>query len=310
MTETKQNPKEIDAIVRHGFTLSISDDLTAETSVDAPFKLTNLSRFSIFASDKRSSETTRYFRANIPQSDVKGIYNKMQAVLAAKAQWDINSVFCNGAAEEKENKNAWSELTAQFKFGKQSGKSIVQVACEMSSKDLKDFLEYQRGILAKNIEKFPANKTIVAQIDKALQLQKEGVEPPKTKRAGGTKAAPVLSVYHQDTKPLFSTEKDGLSIVYDIDISCIFGNDFPWKLTIGNKWSTVTKDAYGKPVVGNGGKPREQTTIICSDEEMLAIVNRMVELTNAFVSSTYSASKEKMQKIVQERINQKNKNFG
>ena len=86
--------------------------------------------------------------------------------------------------------------------------------------------------------------------------------------------------------------------------------DFPWKLTIGNKWSTVTKDAYGKPVVGNGGKPREQTTIICSDEEMLAIVNRMVELTNAFVSSTYSASKEKMQKIVQERINQKNKNFG
>lgn len=301
MSDKKWNEKEIKAIVREGFSLSFEDNLSVTRNADFPMKLSNISRFSLFASDSRKEDTANYFRANIPQADVKGIYDKTQAALNAKAQWEIMNQFKQFSSNNEEKtdaKDPWAALDATFKFGGWSGKTVAEYALASTEEAIirqRDFLEQKASL-------YPANKEMVEQLNKALELKKAGIAPLAEKKATPAKEA-VLTIYDMASKPLLSTEKEGSCVVYDVAFLCHVGYKFPWEIRIGNQWCPVSKDGRGKPVVGKATVPRKQTSILCSDEEFLGVINRMVELTNAFVNDTTSEMRQKMMAITEEKRN-------
>lgn len=290
MSETTviKNPLEAATIIRRGFSLSISDNLTVDKDPDQPLQYvnSNLSRFAIFVADSRNGQT-QHFKANIPQSAIKGIVAKAEAALHAKTMWEMQSGQLSDTTADSGGEG-YASLNLRLLCGTSKGKTVGEFVQTSDVATIQKQIEF----LAKNADKYPANAKLVEQFKRGLDMKAQGVAPTEVPAEQPVGAAPVITIYRQDVKPLVSTEKDGLCLVYDIKFLCNIGKASPWQIQIGNQRSGVRRDADNRLQTTGGGTPRAEMNIYSTDEEFLSIIYRLNELADNFVANTYVAARK------------------
>lgn len=219
-------------------TLSITCELTApitdnerEKSMPLEMHASGISRF-VFTLIKKTDKTKDFVFANLPADDGYYVFEKtklsMQEILAAKR---TNS----GSTETLS-----PAYTERFSIGQYKGKTPAEILLENSAN--KEGLIKQGEFLNKNVEKFPANKKMIAAIKDAIHLLKEG----KLENKVAPTISNVITIYDEPMKPLVSNKNSkGNSLVYGIKIQCDTSRNLPFNIEIMNCFAPVDKTEEG-----------------------------------------------------------------
>lgn len=146
-----------------------------------------------------------------------------------------------GTLEQEDDGTDGPAYTVRIANGNLKGKTPAEVLIEDAAG--KKALLSQREWLAKNMEKYPANKTQVEAIDQAIRLFEEG----KLSGAAASTAAPAsgrtINLYEAKYRPLTRRQKEnGKCLVYEIVINWTIGNDYPVSVKVQNYYAPVIKN--------------------------------------------------------------------
>lgn len=190
--------------------------------------------------------------------------------------------------------------TRKFKMGDLKGKSPADVLLE--NPDAAEKLKGQKDFLAKNLEKFPANKLLIEAIDLALALHSSGKLSKEAAAhsaatpdaAAGDETAGATVIYDSSWRAPQSHKKDnsGLSKVYRVLIThdSVSKPKYPWKISISNGRSLCKHADNGRLIIGEICKDDTFITryLNISDDEWMTVL-RKVELSyNRFYGDMFS----------------------
>ncbi len=192
----------------------------AESETEKAMPLEMHSGYSRFVATliKKTEKGADFVKGNIPADEVGYIFEKTKEAM---------SLMC--LTKNKPQKQAASPAyTERFTLGTLKGKTPAEILLE--NKDNKKSLLSQKEFLAKNADKFPANKKLMAAIDDAISLLDNGKLKP-----GIEPASSVVIIYDEQTKPLLSTkDENDKYLVYGIRILCDTSRNLPFSFEIAN----------------------------------------------------------------------------
>lgn len=238
--------------------------------------------FTIMNGDKN------YVWGNFPASDIEAVYNKSKRLQAddeflsklktAFTEWgvistqkpiltNVDSQNENSKTEETEDLSNNLAFTTVFKFGAGiTGKSPAQVCIEDGNIQK---VENQKTFLSKNVDRYPANQTIIDACTEAIRLFNEGKLTAQTScNAGATENAAnkTALIYDSENKPIKTIAKHANGadftreemrsnwketryfFTYRITIEKDYSRRNPIKITISNVFAALKTAKNGQAV--------------------------------------------------------------
>lgn len=240
-----------------------------------PFELPSYSRFIVTIIDT-SGETKIYPFANIPAKHISTLWLKKNIAMQAKMQAILDLSHTSGK----------TEYTAVFRFGSLAGKTIPQVLGDNPTINIA-VLQKQKEFLIKNLEKFPANKSVIAEIERAEKEVSAGTYSASAKTPA---ASGFLTVYESEWKPLKSrSNDDGDVFVYKIVIVCDFSKESAWKVSISNGYCPMETSPAGLDVpILSKMTGKTSASFSMTDEEFVYMVDRMYDIYQQYGIAEFS----------------------
>lgn len=178
--------------------------------------------------------------------------------------------------------------TVSLTMGNNKGKTPAQIL--LANPGAKDDLLKTKEFLAKNAQKYPANREQMDAIDSAVSLLDSGKLSSGTAKISGA-GDKQISIYSADFKPLRSTFENGKVMVYSINISCYPSHRYPYEIQIKNDraaWDEKTQVAH--PAAGD---EKTELSIVLTERKWLGIARKMERELQAFETCSYSAQYRK-----------------
>lgn len=185
--------------------------------------------------------------------------------------------------------------TRKFNMGDLKGKSPADVLLEDPGAAGK--LKSQKDFLAKNAEKFPANRQLMEAIDIALALQAAG-KLSKEAASQSTASQDVSDggtvIYDSSWRAPQSHKKDsdGLSKVYRVVIThdAVSKPKYPWRISISNGRSLCKHADNGRLIIGEISKDDTFITryLNISDDEWMTVLRKIELSYNRFYGDMFS----------------------
>lgn len=252
---------------------SVEAHVSVPNKEDNPLELYPYSRFIVVLVDKTKGDTI-VPSANIPVGDVPLIKALTDYALTVKMSGTTNP----GNDEEE-----YLAYRVAFMFGADKGKTPAAVLLEnpANKKRLLESKSFYQG----NLEKYPANKAIIAAIDDAIQLLDEGKLDKKATSNSGN----VITIYRQDYKYLKTRkDKEGRFFTYSILMTCDTSKQYSWEVTIENGFATLATNAIGSNVIDTSSVVnKKKSSMRFTDNEFYGFIDRMHSVSKDFVSATF-----------------------
>lgn len=267
----------------------------SDTDKNGPMQWAGYSRFIVTIIDK-TGETLTCPHANIPQSDIHGIYAKKNAIVNARTIHEMISL-SNGSSASSSSDSA--NLDPTIIFGKHKGKKVSEAAATMTQEEIKKQIAFYED----KIPKFPSNIDFV----KAYSLYLDGNEETAETSSASMPMVPSLrfgatTLYEQKMKFLRSnTDDKGNVLVYSIAITYNPAMRYPYDLRIENGYAPIAETA-------TGGFNVEASKIInkvsanfkFGDTEFEEVVDKLYSNCRDFESMMFATQYRKAKRITAE----------
>ena len=272
-------PRQIYSAKRDTVILGVDNYLSRPDKSDSvpPLEMHSpFSRFVVTIIDKSGAET-KTPKANIPAGDVPGIVQISKLVMLEKMRYESS-----GTDEAASTLSA--AYTQQILVGGFRGRTPADILLENPGD--KDKLLNTRKFLADKADKYASNKKQVEAIDDAIAQLEAGT----LKKQAGAKRSGVVHIYDVDHKYMRDTNELGHRLFYSMSIVCLFGNNYPWEVTIENVFAPGLPGPKGGLVPNMEEKSSvTKCTFRMSDMEWAQLVNRLDADIRYFEGSCYVA---------------------
>ena len=190
--------------------------------------------------------------------------------------------------------NVSEPYTCQFPFGSWRGKTIPEAIGQAPSAESIKALQSQRDFLGQNLSKYPANGSLLKEIDRALKeiregaFQKEGVQT--------TPSSPCIVIYDAQKNYLKSRiDSENRVFCYGITILCDTKKDMPWEISVYNGYCPMEiEPKTGKELPRfSSMSNRIQATFHMSDAEAAYFFGWMERNRAEFINLHYPAQLKK-----------------
>lgn len=248
---------------------------------------TNLSRYAV-AMIRQENGVTTTTTGNIPASDV--YYIKRMTDMAFEKM---------NAPKKEDPKNP--VFTQRFAFGTYKGKTALEAAVAGASEA--DLIKIQ-DLLKKNAEKFPANKTMIKEIDLAIELLRMG---ELESVADSVKANDASTLYNSEIKFLESKkDEEGRVFVYSIVLKYNEGYDYPFEVRIENGYAPITRFESGQVNVHMKETVNKKSlSMALSAKEFVSFVDKLFFTLRDYEASAFPAAYEKAKQKTLEILKKK-----
>ncbi len=288
------------SIIRKTAVLSVNDRIShVDESADATY-LELLHPASVYRMSILGDITNGLSaEANIRPEDVKQIMMRLE--FAEKLLFDRQTEKKLAGQPDEKLPPAFG---VTFAFGKMKGETPGGYLFKAEDKQaaLKE-LRSQYDFLAQNAEKFASNQKVMDAIKNAFDCYKQGTlndlagSAPQMAAKTGKEAIlynPPEKTFRRDTKIL----PDGTKVTkcYLITISFIPSNNYPYQISIRNRYCEVKKDAKTglekiNPEETDKSETREYKMSLTSGE-MISLINAMDENLHLYKSCVYKTMRQ------------------
>ena len=270
-TTGSQQKKDGETIARQ---IVVEDWLARPSENDeknGPREIPAYSRFTVTLIYKSSKQGKKFVFANIPEFDVIGnLQSRIPVIHQLLLERELNGSPVDAADDGQ-------PYTATFNFGTIKGKRVPDVLGSDPVKNLPNLLS-QREYLMRYVDRFPANRAMIDEINRAEKEIKSG-----TYKAKASSAPSEWKAYVKEHKPLASkVDKEGRVLTYGIRILCNPAMDMPWAVSIYNGYCPMTnvngKDVPEESKMAN----KEEISFRMSDEEFMQMYGAIRIATETF----------------------------
>lgn len=293
------NSLEPIVIRRESKTLAFSANLAVpgESDKNAPLQHPGYSRFVATIIDK-STGNTIYPHANIPQSDISGIWNKKNAALSARTMYEMLGK--NNSPTTAGSSSNFGTEDPILGFGKHKGKKVSQAAAEMTAEECRKQAEFFEA----NVDKYPRNRAFIDAFKKAAD-EKEGIsheedptESSERVESFGTSIAGV-TLYEQKHKFLRSmADEKGNVLVYSISIKFNPAMRYPYTISIENGYAPITERETGAFNVKESEMVNKtNASMVLSADEAESIIDRLYAVSQNFDSMMFAGQYRKAKSL-------------
>lgn len=207
--------------------------------------------------------------ANIPVRDIPGIADKSRAALQIHMAQPAPS---SNAQQAPTQGLAYTQRLATGRF---AGKTPAEVLKEDPGN--KTALKSQYDFLAKNLEKYPRNKSQMDAISEAIKFEENG----SFEKAVPGSPAKDITLYDVPMKGLKNRRRsDGRCFVYSVHIAWEIGEQYPVVIRINNFWAFIKKDSIDIDV--SSRTDARSKTFRCADSEWSYVLKRITETMRLF----------------------------
>ncbi len=251
--------------------------------------------------------------ANIRPEDIRLMWLRLQ--FAEKKLFEQEMSKKISAAAEDNGSMKSDAFTVTFAMGRLKGKTPGGFLVESADKEaaIKD-LHSQYDFLAQNVAKYSGNQKVMDAIKNAIEYYELGALDKEADNAASNteETAPEVEIYappektfRKDTKTL----SDGrvLTKCYQIQISFIPSNRYPYCVTIRNRYGMIDKNPNtGMETIRSAGNEVSDSRIYkmsLSSGEMVSVISAMEENLHYYKSCVYTGMRTKDQKL--QEINRK-----
>lgn len=252
---------QVISIKRPSTTLGI-DVYPSSPKDEAPLELHDgFSRFVVTIVDKEHNIQPT---ANIPMRDVAGI--------VYRSKFAFNKLYSEAEnVEEEEQKIPQSAAyTEKIKLRPFVGMTPAEVLI----KDAANRGELERlrdEVLAKNADKYAANRKQMAAINDAISLLEGGNLNGEEIKVKKTVPFPIYTV---DYKFKSKTNDKGYNLVYNIDITCDVSRKYPFIITVKNFYAPVETNKDGTKNIVTGKAEDNKTAVFrLTDSEYASLID-------------------------------------
>lgn len=267
--------KQLYAVKREKKVLSVEDHISepAEKDIQAgnanPLENVGYSRFLVTLIDKTGKDAKCPF-CNIPVADIAYIHSMKDIALNYKVMHTLTGT-------EKEN----SGYTATLNYGVFRGQNAAQIVASNKEEAIRI-----RDSLTENLPKYPRNKEMIDQLNKALAEAEAGTLDASTASETGGK---VITIYEQNYKPLKSrTDSAGRVLVYSVQIICNPKMRYPWEITIKNGWAPLKQTETGSYEVQTSDMVNQvSSSLKMTDAELCGMVDTMFFAFRDFSTNSF-----------------------
>lgn len=268
----------------------------ADTDKNGPMQWAGYSRFTVTIIDK-TGENVAYPHANIPQSDMHGIYAKKNAIVNARTIHEMITLSNGGSASS--SGDSVSNLDPTIIFGKHKGKKVSEAVATMTQEEIKKQIAFYEDKIAK----FPSNIEFV----KAFSSYLDGNEETAEASSASMPMVPSLrfgatTLYEQKMKFLRSnTDDKGNVLVYSIAITYNPAMRYPYDLRIENGYAPIAETATGGfNVEASKIINKISATFKFGDAEFEEVVDKLYSNCRDFESMMFSTQYRKAKRIAAE----------
>ena len=277
MTEKKKNnyPREVFAAKTSSQTLSVEGHLTPidTEKVGSPYKIYDekFSRF-IFAIIGSQNGVSHNSKANLRVKEVFGVIEAsrsamnaetMLALPFAKQMYQlqkatatvidnvlfgtrcITAMMLGKPMPQKKAATQVGKLASgkTFQIGNLKGKTPLEVIKEEGGMNT---LVKQREFLAKNLEKFPANRELIAAIDEAIFMAQNNLLDAAVEVAPEELQLGVTTIFSSGPRPLIHGDNaQEYCPVNELDITWTIGNRYPVEIRVQSYKAKVVRTNAG-----------------------------------------------------------------
>lgn len=192
----------------------------------------SLSRFVVTLLDWSSSKTI-YVSANIPAKDVPGLVKKTDLCFMKGMMTAFFNMMSNNGEKKEEC------YTTVLPWGDYKGMTPASVLSERP--DAADALLSMVSLLQQNLNRFPANATVIKSIEQAVEKCKAGTLDANATVGGSD----ITLVYERNFKFKGREMADGFRAIYGIRITHNASKEYPWNVRISNCEAPVEKKGDG-----------------------------------------------------------------
>ena len=270
-------------------------DLKDEANAVSPQKL--FSRFSRFVVSILTGGKS--VTANIPVETLPELVTRT-AFMAEKA-YEAELRLVQGDQESTPETDLSPAYTARFTMGPFKGKTPAQVYLENPTEN-SGKLQEQYAFLKQNVDKYPANKTLMDAIMDCARKATEGTLKAQESQAGG-----MFTIYAPGVRPnRRKKNENGLSPVYSMEVvyDMTPGKKYPIILTVRNFFAPVEEKAGGLLNVNYTGidpATDMKHTVYMSVSEWNQIVSEMQDQKNAFICANAEKLLSEAERIYQQK---------
>ena len=278
-------PKQIVSIGRRDKTLGIEAKLFTPTEQEyndgKKNPLEMHSKFSVFKfsiiSGSTKANNAEVLTANIPAMEMKGIYDKTQAVLTSWAFMKLSNFF--HVDESQKMSAAYTQKLTMKKYGNKTPAEIL-----IADPGAKTDLLATKLWLTDHLSKYPKNKEMIAAIDEAIDLLDAGKLDSGSVVHTTNASVPIyqsgIKIPHAK-----KMDDDGCTNIYTLDILFDTNRDSPFQVKIMNCMAPTVSawDGSGR-ITADLSKSKNKTEIsqYLLQEEWLKICNQCVDVLHNF----------------------------
>ena len=268
-----------------------SPDLEAVRNGKAnPIEDIGYSRFVMTLVDK-SGDVTIFPFGNIPACEISYIKSMKDIALQQKV--------LQPPGAELPDRDTAEGYSATFQFGRNAGKTVVDVLCDPQL-GISALLR-EKEFLRTKVDRFPRNQLMIDEICRLEKELTEGTFDPKAVQArplGGN----LIVLYEQNFKYL-NSKKDvkGHPLVYAIKMTFNPLRRYSWEVTIKNGFAPVqTKPNGGTSVVGTEISNVTQSSLRMMDVEFCSMIDKMYDCYRDFSTCSFRRQYELAKELVRE----------
>ena len=293
------NALEPIVIRREQKTLAFSANLAVpgESDKNTPLQHPGYSRFTVTIIDKTSGSTI-FPHANIPQSDISVIWAKKNGVVSARTMYEMlgshNTTAAPAASGASSSTGAEDPVLG---FGRYKGKTVSQAVAEMTAEECRN----QAAFFKSNVDRYPRNQVFIDAFERAAR-EKEGdsSEEPAEKTSspaatGFGSAMSGVTLYEQKHKFLRSTaDEKGNVLVYSISIKYNPAMRYPYVVAIENGYAPITERESGAFNVKESEMVNKQSaSIFLTADEAEAVIDRLYAVSQNFDAAMFAGQYRK-----------------